>query len=153
MEQIIGNAVEQVLDGLDLHYSHEEHSYRFIIQDNYADFPFTIVADEEKELLVVIGFFPVKVGGDHLDEVFKVINSINYRTTVGAFVIDPADGELSFRIAQNVDGGAVNQQVVRICLLQAISRLTDSYEEIMAGMFGGPRMNFSFSAEEEADQS
>ena len=153
MEQIIFSAVESVLESMELNYRSQDHFFWFTISDENADFSIRIVADEEKELLVVIGVYPVKVPRERIDPMCRVLNDLNSSTTVGAFVIDPDDGELSFRIANNVDGGAINEEIVRMCILQVISRLRDTYDGIMAAMYGGPRMEFAFCSEKDATQS
>ena len=153
MKQIICSAVESVLEGMELRFENQDKFYWFSISDENADFSIRIVADEEKELLVVIGVYPVKVPGTRFDPMCRVLNDLNCSTTVGAFVIDPDDGELSFRIANNVDGGAINEEIVSMCILQVISRLRDTYDGIMAAMYGGPRMEFAFCSEKDATQS
>lgn len=173
MEQSISGIVEAVLEELEIPYDRESISgcmdvnpedtelhcgnggevFDFIIPGESAIFPVKIIAYEEKNLLMTIGFFPVKVGERDLDRMYGLVNEINYNTRVGAYVVDPDDGELSFRIAHNVVGGAINQDVVRMCLLLVVDRLTGCYETIMAALFGGPRMTFTISTERDTVRS
>ena len=61
------------------------------------------------------------------------------------FAIDSDDVELSFRLANNVDGGVINESIVRTCFLQVMYRLRNSYEEIMKAMYGGEQFTFTFA--------
>lgn len=144
MSNVICSTVESVLDGMGVPYRNEGEDYTIIVRDEVADFTVGITADEENELLVVVGFFPVKVSQANREHMFEVINDLNCYTKVGAFMLDPEDGELIFRIANNVDGGAINEEIVSTCFLQVVFRLRGCYDDIMKAMYGGPRMNFTF---------
>ena len=144
MNDVMCSMVASTLDEMELHYKHEGELFTFSVGDDYADFHIRIIADEENELLTTIGFFPVKISMAHLDKMYKFINDLNYKTMVGFFTIDSEDGELSFRLANNVDGGAINEDIVKACLLQVFYRLRNSYDDIMRAMYGGPQMNFTF---------
>ncbi len=74
MNDVMCSTVASTLDELELHYKQEGELFTFTIGDDVADFPIRIVADEEKELLVVIGYFPVKVSKANLDKMYKVVN-------------------------------------------------------------------------------
>lgn len=147
METVMCNTVVTTLDEMELHYKHDGEVFSFSIGDEEADFAFRIIADEENELLTTIGYFPVKISKVHLDKMYKFINDLNYRTMVGFFTIDSDDGELSFRLANNVDGGAINEGIVKACFLQVMYRLRNSYEEIMKAMYGGEQYTFTFGNE------
>lgn len=148
MNDVMCSAVASTLDELELHYKQDGEFFTFTVGDDVADFPIRIVADEEQELLVVIGYFPVKISKASLDKMYKVVNDLNYQTLAGHFAVDSRDGELTFRQANNVDGGAINDAIVRACFLQVVSRLRNSYEEIMKAMYGGSQMNFTFAPSE-----
>ena len=137
--------VASTLDEMELHYKHEGELFTFSVGDDYADFHIRIIADEENELLTTIGFFPVKISMAHLDKMYKFINDLNYNTIAGFFAIDSDDGELSFRLANNVDGGAINEGIVKACFLQVMFRLRDTYEDIMKAMYGGEQYTFTFA--------
>lgn len=153
MRHNIKSIVETVLDTAQLSYENEGAVFTFSVSDDNADFPIRIIVDEEQELLLIIGYYPVKVTEQHMDRICRVVNDINYRTMVGAFVIDSADGELSFRVVQNVDDGAFSENMVRACIWQVVSRLSDCYEEVMSALFGGSRVNFTFPTERDAVRS
>ena len=149
MNDVMCSTVASTLDELELHYKQDGELFTFTVGDDEADFPIRIVADEEKELLVVIGYFPVKISKANLDKMYKVVNDLNYQTMVGYFAIDSNDGELSFRLANNVDDGAINDAIVRACFFQVLSRLRNSYEEIMKAMYGGEQFTFTFADSSE----
>lgn len=152
MESLIRNTVDASLKEMGLRYKSNNKFFHVIIENDDAEFHFRIIGDEKKELLVTIGYFPVKVSRSNLDRMYKFVNDRNYKTTVGAFLIDSDDGELIFRIANNVDGGAINEQIVRMCFLQVVNTLISSYDDIMEEMFGGPRMSFTFAGDEKPDE-
>ena len=114
MDAIVCSTVASALDGMGLHYRNEGELFLFNVGEDGADFSIRIIADDEKELLTTIGYFPVKVSRANLDRMYKVINDLNYDTFAGYFTIDSEDGELSFRLPNNVDGG--HQRGDRLCL-------------------------------------
>lgn len=149
MNDVMCSTVASTLDELELRYKQDGELFTFTVGDDDADFAIRIVADEEQELLVVIGYFPVKISKANLDKMYKVVNDLNYQTMAGHFAIDSRDGELTFRLANNVDGGAINDAIVRACFLQVVSRLRNSYEEIMKAMYGGEQFTFTFADSSE----
>lgn len=149
MNDLINNTVTSALDGLELKFKHDGNTFNLTITDDNADFPLRIIADDDCELLTIIGYFPVKIPKTGLEKMYELINSLNYRTRVGNFTIDPKDGELSFRLGNNVDGGAINEKIVDCCLMQVISRLHDNFDEIMKALFGGEHVTFTFAPSSE----
>lgn len=147
METVMCNTVVTTLDEMELHYKQDGEVFSFSIGDEEADFAFRIIADEENELLTTIGYFPVKISKANLVKMYKFINDLNYKTMVGFFAIDSEDGELSFRLANNVDGGAINEGIVKACFLQVMYRLRNTYEDIMKAMYGGEQITFTFGNE------
>ena len=135
METIIGNTVAAALDTLELHYTRDGENFTCTLCEEDANFRICIIADEKNELLLVIGYFPVK------------ISKMNDQHMVGAYVIDSEDGELIYRIANNVDNGAINEQVVMACFIQVLNRLKNTYNDIMKAMYGGEHYTFTFGNE------
>ena len=146
METIIGNTVAAALDNLELNYTRDGERFTFTMCEEDANFRIGIIADEKCELLLTIGYFPVKISKMNLDKMYKVINDMNDQHMVGAYVIDSEDGELIYRIANNVDDGAINEQVVMSCVIQVLNRLKYTYNDIMKAMFGGEQYTFTFGA-------
>lgn len=153
METIISNTVAAALDELELNYLHDGEIFTLTMCEDMANFKVRIVADEKNELLLTIGYFPVKISKMNLDKMYKVINDMNDQHMIGAFVIDSEDGELIYRIANNVDDGAINERVVMACFIQVINRLRNTYEDIMKAMYGGPQMNFTFASESSSSET
>ena len=144
METTITNAVTSALDMLELNYNQDEELFTLVMSEDDADFKIRILADEKNELLITIGYFPVKISKSNLDKMYKVINDMNNENLLGAFVIDSRDGELSYRVTNNVDDGAVNERVVIACFFQVVNRLKNTYEDIMKAMYGGEQYTFTF---------
>jgi len=147
METAITNTVTSALDMLELNYNQDEELFTLVMSEDDADFKIRILADEKNELLITIGYFPVKISKMNLDKMYKVINDLNDQHMVGAYVIDSEDGELIYRIANNVDNGAINEQVVMACFIQVLNRLKNTYNDIMKAMYGGEHYTFTFSNE------
>lgn len=144
METAISNAVTAALDKLELNYSHDGEVFSLTMSGDEADFRILIIADEKNELLLTIGYFPVKISKLNLDKMYKVINDLNDQHMIGSFSIDSNDGELIYRIANNVDGGAINEGIVHACFFQVWNRLRNTYNDIMKAMFGGEQYTFTF---------
>ena len=70
---------------------------------------------------------------------YRLINRLNRETTVGRFCIDPEYGELTYTVANNVDGGAINVQIVRACISQVYLRLVHTFDEIMDTIYDQPK--------------
>jgi len=147
METIIGNTVAAALDTLELHYTRDGENFTCTLCEEDANFRICIIADEKNELLLVIGYFPVKISKMNRDKMYKVINDLNDQHMVGGFVIDSNDGELIYRLANNVDGGAINERVVLACFFQVFNRLKGTYDDIMKSMYGGEHYTFTFGNE------
>lgn len=137
---------------MDLKYSHEDNIFTLIICSDEADFKIRIIAEENQELLLTIGYFPVKISKTNLDKMYKVINDLNDEHMIGAYVIDSDDGELVYRLANNVDDGAINKRVVLACFLQVYNRIKSTYAYIMKAMYGGGQYTFNFEAASVDDQ-
>ncbi len=126
METLIANTVSDALDNLDFTYCQEGEVFKTILGDDEVDFRINIIADEENELLLIIGYFPIRISKVNLEKMCKVINELNSQYMVGCFVIDPDDGELTFRLTNNVDGCAINEQIVRVSYYQVGMRMRNT---------------------------
>lgn len=146
METIIANTVSEALVNLDFTYCQEGEIFKTILGDDEVDFRINIIADEENELLLIIGYFPIRISKVNLEKMCKVINELNSQYMVGCFVIDPEDGELTFRLANNVDGGAINEQIVRVSYYQVGMRMRNTYQDIMKALYGGEQYTFTFGS-------
>ena len=145
MESVICSTVASVLNELELPYENQGKVFSLSLESEEAVFPTYIIADDENEVLSTIGLFPIKVSRANLDRMYQFINGLNLKTMIGFFAIDPDDGQLLFCLANNVDGGAINEDIVKASLLQVAYRLRKNYEDIMKAMFGGEQFIFSFS--------
>ena len=143
MNNLINNTVESTLREIGLTFEHKGESFYFNLDDDYVNLPFLIVADEEKEILTVIGYFPIKVAKEKLDKMYMLINELNNMSLIGLFSIDSKDGELTFRLSNNVDGGAINTNIVKTCFLQALYRLRNCFNDIITTMYGEQQTTYS----------
>ena len=153
MNDLMCSTVASTLDEMEIPYKREGFLFKFTVSDDYADLDVRIIADDDNEVLTVVGFFPVKISNANLDKMYKVINDINLKNLVGHYAINSEDGVLSFRLTNNVDGGAINEGIVKACFLQVMFRLRNTYEDIMKAMYGGPQMNFTFASESRPSEA
>ena len=72
-----------------------------------------------------------------------LVNELNNRALIGFFSIDSKDGELTFRLSNNVDGGAINTNIVKTCFLQALYRLRNCFNDIITTMYGEQQTTYS----------
>ena len=68
-----------------LTFEQKGEGFYFNLDDDYANLQFLIVADEEKEILTVIGYFPIKVAKEKLDKMYKLINELDGSTEPSLF--------------------------------------------------------------------
>ncbi len=154
MENLIRNTVKEALDELELRYRNvDDETFFLTMCCKEADFKIRLTADDEQEVLCIIGYFPVKVPESRLEAMYKVINDINYKLLVGSFAIDSDDGELIFQVVNNADGGAINNEVVKVCFKQTIMALKKYYGNIMKGMYGGEQYTFTFGDSEKRESA
>ncbi len=153
MDNLILNTVKEVLDELELRYRNVDKRFFLTIYCKEADFKIRLIADDEREVLCVYGYFPVKVPEARMEAMYKVINDINYKLLVGSFAIDSDDGELIFQVVNNADGGAINKKVVKYCFKHTTLTLKKYFETIMKGMFGGEQYTFTFGDGEKKESA
>lgn len=149
MKNNMCSTVASTLDELELPYEKDGKVFRLLIESEQADFPVYIIADKKTELLSIIGFFPVRIPLEDRDRMYRFINELNFKTLVGAFVINPDDGALVFCQTNNVDGGIVNKELVKASLCQVDHRLRNNYGDIMKAIFGVEQFVFSFADSED----
>ena len=149
----IFNIAETALNGLDIHYETREMMFVFTVTDDLADFRVGLIADDDIDRIMVCVCIPSKVPQANRDRMCTLINELNYETAVGAFSINPENGELAFRLANNVSSETIDAELVQTCLFQAIYRVRDCYEKIMREMYGGPQMNFTFVPSKDSKRS
>lgn len=149
---IIRNAVESTLDGLKYHYLKLGRVFRFKLKEENVIYRYVIVADDEHEYLVVVGAFPVHVPKPSFDMMCTYINELNRMDIPGRFVINPDDGELTFRIISSVHGCTFNENHILYCLDMVSLALSRQYEGIMKALYGGSQMVFTFGGKEKPEE-
>ena len=153
METIIANTVAETLDNLEFDYDQEGDVFHTVFGADEADFNIDIIAEDETEFLLVIGYFPVRVSKTNHEKMCKVINELNSQFMVGCFIIDPENGELTFRLGNNVDGGAINEKIVQMCYFQVGVRMKNTYQDIMKALYGGEQYTFTFASDNKENSA
>ena len=135
MSTLINDTIVTALDNLELKYDHEGQSTTFMVTGHSAQYRVNVIGLEDKEMLIVQASFSVMIPEAKRPKMYKFISEFNYNRLMGLLVIDPEDGELSYRISNTVDQGAINEAVVKVCVLDALNTLDDNHDSIMEAIY------------------
>ena len=136
MEKRIYNTVEAALKNAELNYDIDRDMvFRFGIKGKHANYDVRMVCEEEMELLMTIVTCSLCVPKEKMDRMCRWVVEKNYGLTLGEFKLDTSDGELSFRITCPLDSGAVNEDIVTVVFLNAISTFDSTFEEIIKSIY------------------
>lgn len=136
MKKKIYNTVEATLKDAELHYSVEDDIIFCLgISGEHASFDIKLVCEENMELLLAVVKCGIRIPKDKIGKMCRWIVEKNYSLSVGEFKMDTSDGELSFRMACPLDGGAVNKDIVRVALAQTLNTFDNTYEEMVKAMY------------------
>lgn len=150
-KSIIKDTVKSALVGLKTLCWNKGRVFRFDLKEEKATFSFEILADDNRNRLVVIGYFPVPVHESSLERMYKYINELNRVNSPGMFIINSVDGELTFRISSSEYGCTFNEDHVMHLLSEVRDALSCQYDGIMKELFGSPRMVFAFDGGKDSD--
>lgn len=136
MNKKIFKAVESTLKKSELHYQIEDDiMFRFGISGDHANFDIRLICEEKMEILLSIVSCSMCVPKDKIEKMCKWIVEKNYSLTLGEFKMDTKDGELSFRLACPLDGGAVNEDIVGVAISYTLNTFDNTYEEIIKALY------------------
>lgn len=146
MKKNINRTVKKVLDSLGCEYARRDEDgltlFAFLHVEDRCEYILTLNADEANGVLVVTGFYPGlgKVTDENYGRVSRAIDVLNYECPVGAILVNPTNGELSYRITHCVDGETVNKVFVRILLGMVIERMKATVETLGESLAGTKRI-------------
>lgn len=138
MKPTIDNTVKRLLDESGFGYDREAMGrialYKIGSIEPEGVFPIYITADEEHSLLVITGHYGRRMTEDSSKTTGHVINTLNDQFPVGAILIGPKDGELTFRVYHCLEGKALSPGHITALLYLVIGRLKQTVGIIDASM-------------------
>lgn len=131
----IYDTIKETLDALEYTYHNDEDAFRMGVRGENTNMDVLLIADEQKELLMLSVGCPQKAVDRYMAELLQWMNHFNYWSVLGAFMVDDRDGEIVFRITLSLDEGAVNTSIISACLATAMATVDDSYPKIVKVLF------------------
>lgn len=131
MENLITDTVRKSLAELELDYCEEDGVFDFSIKEEHTNVDLRVFCIEEQEILIAVATSRVFVPNDKIEEVCRWICDKNYKGNIGYYTIDTKDGEVSFRVSCPLDGGAINAEIAKVAIINALKRIDDDYVELL----------------------
>ena len=64
----------------------------------------------------------------------SLLNKLNHSLILGHYVMDPEDGEISFRVSCPVDDGAINKTIVLVAIGNSITTMDNHLPELLSAI-------------------
>jgi len=136
MKKKIYKTVEASLKGAEINYHVDDDiMFSFGVKGDHANFDVRLLCEDNTEVLLAAVTCGLCIPKDKIDRMCRWVVEKNYTLTLGEFKMDTRDGELSFRLACTLDGGAVNKDIVGVVISQVINIFDNSYEELVKAMY------------------
>lgn len=147
MQEVVQNALEAM--GIRYDYDQENEVFYYHLTSELTTYRQRLVPLEDEELLVTITSFPIKVPEDKRFLFASLLNNLNHSLLLGFYVMDPEDGEITFRISCPVDGGAINNNIVIVSVCTSIQTFDKHLPELLSAMGNLQITNYGQSVEGE----
>ena len=132
----IFDTVKATLEELELRFRIEKDCmFCFGVQGENTNLDCTILCDDDQEIMIVSVSLPQKANQKSIGRMCRWITDTNYTTVLGAFSMDTNDGEIYFRVSSTLDGGAINNKIVKVALTTALSTCDSKYPEIVKTIY------------------
>ena len=131
MENFITATVRDALKELELNYQEDDGVFEFCIKIEHTNVTVKVFCFEEEEILIAVAFSGLYAPEDRMDAVCRWICERNIRSKIGNYNVDAEDGEVSFRISCPLDGGAMNADIAKVAVLNAVKRMDDDYLDLL----------------------
>lgn len=131
MENLITTTVRRALDELKLHYHEDDSGFELNIKVEHTNVAVKVLCLEEQEILIAAASGGIFAPEDKIDATCRWACEKNSRCNIGNYIVDTDDGEVSFRISCPLDEEAVNGEIVRVAVLNAIKKIDDDYLELL----------------------
>ncbi|WP_334109868.1 YbjN domain-containing protein [Thermodesulfitimonas autotrophica] len=100
----LAGAVAEFLEAEGLKYHRpKDNVFMVPVATDAGAWQVIIHADEQRSFLVVLSSLPVRAGTARRAETAALLNRLNWKVAIGNFEMDPADGEIRYRTAVDVE--------------------------------------------------
>ena len=149
----IAQAVKDHFDEAGIRYAQPDDRPVFLAAFALDAGPVTLVCDclEERQQLVARVMFPFSAPRRSQAEVAELMARVNYRLAVGCFVMDFADGELSFRAGIDVEGDRLSPALARALAGLSLTTANHFYPALAAVALGGVSPTQALAALEQGE--
>lgn len=111
-----------------------EHRISIILNMDAGYIRSEFLIDESQSLFVTRVWGICRIPEEKRAKVYPVINNINHRSLFGAMSVDE-DGDIQLRYTCNVDGGAINNEIILGPWAAMVRSVAGSHEEIMNALY------------------
>ena len=101
-----------------------------------ASFRIFIVADDQKSVVLIYSHVDARVPEDRRVAVAEFLTRANWGHVLGNFEMDFADGEVRYRTAIDIEGGALAERMFRNLLAANVQTADRYYPGFMRVMYG-----------------
>ena len=132
----IYDAVLCALEEMDIHFDYDQENevFNYRLSTELTTYRQRLVPLEKQELLLAITNFPIMVPEDKRFLMNSLLNKLNHSLILGLYVMDPEDGEISFRVSCPVDDGAINKTIVLIAIGNSITTMDNHLPELLSAI-------------------
>ena len=132
----IYDAVLRALEEMDIHFDYDQENevFNYRLSTELTTYRQRLVPLEEQELLLTITNFPIMVPEDKRFLMTSLLNKLNHSLILGHYVMDPEDGEISFRVSCPVDDGAINKTIVLVAIGNSITTMDNHLPELLSAI-------------------
>ena len=132
----IYDVVLRALEEMDIHFDYDQENevFNYRLSTELTTYRQRLVPLEEQELLLTITNFPIMVPEDKRFLMTSLLNKLNHSLILGHYVMDPEDGEISFRVSCPVDDGAINKTIVLVAIGNSITTMDNHLPELLSAI-------------------
>jgi hypothetical protein len=126
----IFNEVRATMDADELRYDvvPGATALRFGLASERARWACVAEVREKERLVLFVSVLPVTAAPARRPALAELLNRINYGLTIGNFEMDPADGEIRFRTAVELDDAALAPGLVRALMRANLSTVARHFD-------------------------
>ncbi len=118
------------LDGMDWKYDQDDEKLRvdFSVQGDDLPMDFTVMIDDDRQLVRLISFLPFKFPKETRVEGAIATSQINYKLADGSFDYDLTDGEVSFRQTSSFRASLISPKMLQL-MVNCAACTVDDYND------------------------
>ena len=138
---IIMTAVKAYMEQNGLKFFHDASRNVFILQFSNRG-KFNVIQEKLRirdDGIVSLATCPIKADDENRVEVIKYINKLNWQFRSGNFELDPADGEVQFRVFANLEGldeSSPIQNIIENVIFIPVQMIRDYGDNLFKVMLG-----------------